>query len=129
MLRRVAFAVVVIAVVIGGSVWMADRANEGSCKSTPFEQLRIGGVNYVGFSKAVATRELGDELGTIEQGLPSASVRCEKWTLEEGMGTPSVGSKVYAVTGREPAVMVAVVDPLFAEPKLFEADTEGLLGS
>jgi hypothetical protein len=55
----------------------------------------------------VAPSQFGPKLGLIRTDLPRAALRCGRWTLTEGMGTPPVGSPVYAIKGVDPKVAVA----------------------
>lgn len=106
---------------------------ERSCESEPIDQLRLGGVNYVRSPESVTQDELGEQIGTVDRPLPHAAFRCGTYSLEDGMGTHSVGSAVYSVSGHDPSELVAVLDPTYPnrtspEPQLFKADTEGVLG-
>lgn len=125
-LLGVTIAVALLAGLVGGIVWIA--VGDRSCESMPVDQLQLDGVKYVRSPDTIVVAELGDELGLIDQGLPHTAMRCGEFTLKDGMGTPSVGSKVYAVKGHDPAELVAVVDPFLTDPELFRADTNGALG-
>ncbi len=112
---------------------MAARRVLRSVVIAVIDQLRLGGVNYVRSAESVTQDELGEQIGTIDQPLPHAAFRCDTYALKDGMGTHSVGSAVYSVSGHDPSELVAVLDPTYPNrtspaPQLFKADTNHLLG-
>ena len=109
--------VIVVAMLLGTVVAACDAFDSSECM--PYEQFRLNGVLYFGPSEPIGSDQLGDEVGEITTPLPSGAVRCEPFTLEDGQGTPTPGSKVHAVNGMDPAVALAVVDSATGEPRLY----------
>jgi hypothetical protein len=109
----------VAAVVLGGGVWAASAASPSNCESMPFQQLRVGGIAYrLTFSHPpLSTADLGAELGAVDRGLPAASVTCGKYHLRDGMGTPPVGTEVFAISGVDQRQAVAALQ---ADGTLYE---------
>lgn len=99
-----------------------------NCESEPIDQFRLNGRNYISAGEAVAHSDVGDEVGTIEKGLPSAAYNCTYYILEDGMGSPQVGSKVYAVHGENPASFLAVIEPGSDKVRLYQYDEFKVLG-
>jgi hypothetical protein len=91
----------------------------GSSECNPYEQFRLNGTLYLGPSEDIGASQLGDEAGEITKPLPDGAVRCEPFTLVDGQGTPSPGSKVYEISGTDPAVALAVVDASTGRPRLY----------
>ena len=91
-----------------------------NCESEPIAQFRLDGRNYLSAGEAVASADLGDEVGTIDQGLPSAAYSCTYYILEDGMGSMPVGTKVYAVHGKNSDSFVAIVEPGSDTPRQFQ---------
>lgn len=81
----------------------------GNCESLPVQQLRVQAVSYVLSSSAesLSPSDLGPVVGTINEGLPDESNRCESYTLHDGQGTPPTGSDVYSIEGIDQTKAVA----------------------
>ena len=90
-----------------------------SSECMPAEQFRLNGTLYLGPSEDIGADQLGDEAGEITKPLPDGAVRCEAFTLVDGQGTPSPGSKVYEINGTDPGVALAVVDASTGRPRLY----------
>ena len=95
----------------------------GSSECNPYEQFRLRGTVYLGPSEDIGADQLGDEAGEITKPLPDGAVRCEPFTLVDGQGTPSPGSKVYEINGTDPGVALAVVDASTGKPRLYRTQT------
>lgn len=91
----------------------------GSSECNPYEQFRLNGTLYFGPSEDISADQLGDEAGEITKPLPDGAVRCEAFTLADGQGTPSPGSKVYEIKGTDPGIALAVVDASTGRPRLY----------
>jgi hypothetical protein len=95
----------------------------GSSECNPYEQFRLRGSLYLGPSEDIGADQLGDEAGEITKPLPDGAVRCEPFTLVDGQGTPSPGSRVYEINGTDPGVALAVVDASTGKPRLYRTQT------
>lgn len=88
---------------------MTGCGGSGNCESLPVQQLRVQGISYVlsSSAKPLSPSELDSVVGTISEGLPDASSRCEGYTLHDGQGTPPKGSYVYSIKGIDQTEAVA----------------------
>lgn len=98
---------------------MTACADSHSAECMPYEQFRLNGSLYFGPSEDIATDQLARQVGAVTKPLPSGAVRCEPFTLTDGQGTPTPGSKVYAVKSMDPATALAVVDSATGKPRLY----------
>jgi hypothetical protein len=89
----------------------------------PNEQFRLNGTLYFGPSEEIASDQLGEEVGKITKPLPDGATRCEPFTLSDGQGTPTAGSKTYAVKGTDTGVALAVIDSNTGKPRLYRMRT------
>lgn len=106
---------VAVAALFGGALTACGESSE----CNPYEQFRLNGLLYFGPSEDIARDQLGEEVGEITQPLPSGAVRCEPFTLSDGQGTPTPGSKVYAINGTDRTVALAVIDSGTESPRLY----------
>ena len=109
--------VLVVAMLLGGVVTACDLPRSQECMH--YEQFRLNGVIYYGPSEPIGRDQLGEEVGEITKPFPDSAADCEPFTLEDGQGSPPLGSKVHAVNGMDPAVALAVVDSATGEPRLY----------
>ena len=100
----------------------------GNCESDPIGQFRLDGRNFISAGETVVSSDLGDEVGTIDQGLPAAAYSCTYYILEDGMGSPPAGSKVYKVHSRNSAKWLAVIEPGSDKARLYQFDEFKVLG-
>ncbi|MBI4933783.1 MAG: hypothetical protein HY828_07895 [Actinobacteria bacterium] len=85
----------------------------------PYEQFRLDGVVYWGPSDPLDPSKLGEEVGEITTGLPDSAADCVPFTLKDGQGTATPGSKVYAVNGVDPQDALAVVERSTGAPRIY----------
>ena len=65
----------------------------------PGPQFRVDGITYVygGSGSALSDSSLGDVVATVTASLPKSAYHCETFTLEDGQGTPPVGSTIHLI--------------------------------
>ncbi len=85
----------------------------------PYEQFRLDGVIYWGPSEPLDPNKLGEEVGEITKGLPANASDCVPFTLKDGQGTATPGSKVYAVNDIDPKDALAVVERSTGTPRIY----------
>jgi hypothetical protein len=85
----------------------------------PYEQFRLNGLVYMGPTEDVSAERLRQEVGEITKPLPASAAQCEPFTLSDGQGTLTPGSKVYAVSGLDPSAALAGVDISTGRPRLY----------
>lgn len=90
-----------------------------SSECMPYEQFRIDGVIYWGPSDALDPSKLGDEVGEITEGLPDSASDCVPFTLKDGQGTATPGSRVYTINDIDPKDALAVVERSTGEPRVY----------
>jgi hypothetical protein len=75
----------------------------------PGPQFRVDGVSYVyaGSGSALSDSGLGDVVATVTASLPKSAYRCETFTLEDGQGTPPIGSKIHLIKEVDPSSALA----------------------
>jgi hypothetical protein len=96
-------------------------APASSSECLPYEQFRLDGVIYWGPSEPLDPSKLGEEVGEITKGLPDSASDYVPFTLKDGQGTATPGSKIYAVNDIDPKDALAVVEGSNGAPRIYRA--------